>query len=102
MATAKPKRRDSKRKPEPACRSVEGWAVTVLLDAHAIVACESHGFIRDRADPDAWQRARMVAAETPFASASAQTSLQAIEDVMCSVGDTCPECEAGAFPKRSR
>jgi hypothetical protein len=48
--------------------------------------------MRDQTDPDAWKRARELALKYPFGRATAVESLQAIDDVMQSIGDTCPDC----------
>jgi len=37
----------------PAYRTLQGWAITVLTEAHAIRECEHHGWMQDRADPHA-------------------------------------------------
>jgi hypothetical protein len=42
----------------PGYRSVEGWAIGTLIEHGALVECEHHGHRRDRADPNAWTRAR--------------------------------------------
>jgi len=41
----------------PGFRTIEGWARSVLLEAGAIRECEEHGWMRDRADPHARERA---------------------------------------------
>jgi hypothetical protein len=41
----------------PAIRTLRGWAISVLQDAGAIRECEDHGWMRDRADPHARERA---------------------------------------------
>jgi hypothetical protein len=48
--------------------------------------------MRDQTDPDAWKRARELALKYPFRRATPAESLQAIDDVMRSIGDTCPDC----------
>jgi hypothetical protein len=48
---------------------------------------------RDQTDPDAWKRARELALKYPFRRATPAASLQAIDDVMQSIGDTCPDCK---------
>jgi hypothetical protein len=45
----------------PAFRTIEGWARSILLEAGAIRECEVHGWMRDRADPHAYERALLVA-----------------------------------------
>jgi hypothetical protein len=59
----------------PATRTIEGWARSVLLETGAIRECEEHGWMRDRADPHARDRAFLV---------------------LGSIGDTCPECPPDA------
>ena len=49
----------------PAFRTVEGWARSVLLDAGAIRECEEHGWMRDRSDPHARERALLAARQEP-------------------------------------
>ena len=44
----------------PAFRTIEGWARSVLLDAGAICECEEHGWMRDRSDPHARERALLL------------------------------------------
>ena len=41
----------------PAYRTLQGWALGTLIEQGAVVECEHHGHRRDRADPDAWNRA---------------------------------------------
>jgi hypothetical protein len=45
------------RERRPAIRTVRGWAIDVLQEAGAIRECEAHGWMQDRADPHAWERA---------------------------------------------
>ena len=40
-----------------AIRTPRGWAISVLLEAGAIRECEEHGWMMDRADPYARERA---------------------------------------------
>jgi hypothetical protein len=56
-----------------AYRTLEGWALGVLIEQQAVSECEHHGHRRDRADPDAWNRAREEAWRR-------------------SIGDSCPDC----------
>ena len=48
-----------------AIRTLRGWAISVLQDAGAIRECEDHGWMRDRADPHARERAFAIAREEP-------------------------------------
>jgi hypothetical protein len=45
----------------PAIRTLRGWAISVLQEAGAIRECEEHGWMQDRADPHARERAMLVA-----------------------------------------
>ena len=76
----------------PEYRTIDGWARSVLLEAGAIHECETHGWMRDRADPHARERAFIIARENPPPGISPADAVAAIEDVLNSVGDACPEC----------
>jgi hypothetical protein len=76
----------------PAFRSLRGWAIGHLLEAHAIKECHEHGHIRDWTDPEAWHHAREHAAANPYPGTSPREAVAALDDVMRSIGDTCPEC----------
>ena len=41
----------------PVYRTLQGWALGILIDQGAVVECDYHGHRIDRADPDAWNRA---------------------------------------------
>ncbi len=45
----------------PAIRTLQGWAIYVLLEAGAIRECEEHGWMTHRADPHAHERAIAIA-----------------------------------------
>ena len=64
----------------------------VLLEQHAVTECEHHGHRRDRSDPDAWNRAREEAWRNPFPGATPEACIAAMEDIMRSIGDSCPDC----------
>ena len=76
----------------PAYRTLEGWALGVLIDQQAVTECEHHGHRRDRADPDAWNRAREEAWRNPFPGATPEACITALEEIMRSIGDSCPDC----------
>jgi hypothetical protein len=78
----------------PAIRTLHGWAISVLKEAGAICECEEHGWMQDRADPHARERAFDVARRHPPAGVSSQAAAVAIAEVLDSMGDTCPECPA--------
>jgi len=73
-------------------RTLRGWAIGLLLETRAIKECEEHGHMQDRTDPDAWKRAREIASKYPFRGATPAEAVRALDDVMESIGDTCPEC----------
>lgn len=76
----------------PAIRTLRGWAINVLNEAGAIRECEEHGWMQDRADPHARERAFYMARQDPPADVSPQAAEAAIRDVLGSIGDSCPEC----------
>ncbi|RXH42720.1 hypothetical protein [Bradyrhizobium zhanjiangense] len=76
----------------PAIRTLRGWAINVLNEAGAIGECEEHGWMQDRADPHARERAFNIARQDPPADVSPQAAEAAIRDVLDSIGDSCPEC----------
>jgi hypothetical protein len=75
----------------PAFRTLGGWAIAVLLEAGAIRECEEHGWMKDRTDPHARNRAFDLAREEPPPGFSASAAVSAIAEVLESIGDTCPE-----------
>jgi hypothetical protein len=80
------------RERRPAFRTIEGWARGILLEAGAIRECETHGWMQDRADPHARERALLIAREEPPLGLSPEQAVTAVQDVLDSIGDTCPEC----------
>ncbi len=48
-----------------ATRTNRGWAISVLQEAGAILECEDHGWMRDRADPHARENAINIARDEP-------------------------------------
>jgi len=73
-------------------RTLRGWAIALLLETGAIGECVDYSYLCDATDPDAWRRARQIASSNPFKGASPAEAVAMIEDVMASIGDTCPEC----------
>jgi hypothetical protein len=73
-------------------RTLEGWALGTLIENHAVAECNEHGHRRDKADPEAWNHAREEAWRNPFPGRTPEECLRALEDVMRSIGDTCPDC----------
>lgn len=64
----------------------------MLVEAGAIRTCEEHGWIQDRADPYARDRALEIARQAPPAAVSPEAAAVAIAEVLDGIGDTCPEC----------
>jgi hypothetical protein len=75
-----------------AIRTLRGWAISVLSEAGAIRECEEHGWMQDRADPHARDRAFQIARTDPPAGVPSHVAAVAIFEVLDSIGDTCPEC----------
>lgn len=76
----------------PAIRTLRGWAISVLQEAGAIRECQEHGWMQDRADPHARDRAFAEARRDPPMGTSPDEARAAIVEVLGSIGDTCPEC----------
>jgi len=76
----------------PAIRTLHGWAISALKEACAIRECQEHGWMQDRGDPHARERAFEIAREYPPYGISAEAAAVAIAEVLDSIGDTCPEC----------
>ena len=74
-------------------RTVQGWALGTLIDQGAVTECDHHGHRKDRSDPDAWERAREEAWRHTFPGATPETCLKALDEVMGSIGETCPDCD---------
>ena len=81
------------RERRPAIRSFRGWAIAVLNEAHAIRECEHHGWMQERADPHARERAFAIARNDPPQGVSPDAAAAEVRDVLNSIGDTCPECQ---------
>jgi hypothetical protein len=77
----------------PEFRSLEGWAIGVLLEAGAIRECEDHSYMKDRSDPHARVAAFRIASEHPFPGKSREEAASALNDLLGSIGDTCPACK---------
>jgi hypothetical protein len=76
----------------PAIRTLRGWAISVLQEAGAIRECEEHGWMQDRADPHARERALAAARRDPPDGVPPEAAAVSLEEVLDSIGDTCPEC----------
>jgi len=80
------------RERRPAVRTLRGWAITLLREAGAIRECDEHGWMQDRADPHARERALHMARRDPPPGVSPDSAAAEVRDVLDSIGDTCPEC----------
>jgi len=58
---------------------------------------EEHGWMKDRAEPHARDRAYDIARRDPPAGVSPDEATDAITELLDSVGDTCPECPSKDF-----
>lgn len=76
----------------PATRTPRGWAISVLQEARAIHQCEYHGWAKDGADPHARQHALDIARQDPPPGLSPDAAVAEVQEVLDSIGDTCPEC----------
>jgi hypothetical protein len=82
----------------PAIRTLRGWAINVLLQAGAVRECEEHGWMQDRTDPHARDHAIDIARHAPPPGLSADAAANEVQDVLESIGDTCPECTPADKP----
>lgn len=80
------------KKRRPAFRTLNGWAISVLNEAGAIRECEDHGWMQDRADPHARERALETARHEPPPGISPDHAQAEVLSVLDSICDTCPEC----------
>ena len=80
------------KQPRPAIRTLHGWAISVLHDSGAISECEYHGWMQERADPHARDRAVEMARQDPPPGLSPDAAAAQVQEVLESIGDTCPEC----------
>jgi len=72
------------RERRPAIRTMRGWAIDVLQEAGAIRECEEHGWMQDRADPHARERAFDIARGDPPAGVSPDAAAaERVSERMC-------------------
>ena len=71
----------------PAYRTLQGWALGVLVDQQAVTECDHYGHRRDRSN-----RAREEAWRNPFPGATPEACIAALDKIMRSIGDSCPDC----------
>ena len=87
-----------KKKPRSPIRTLEGWAISVLLEAGAIRECEEHGWMKDRTDPHARELAFDIARQDPPRGVSPQAASVVLSEVLDSIGDSCPDCPPSEWP----
>jgi hypothetical protein len=75
-----------------ATRTLRGWAISVLKEVGAVRECEEHGWMQDRTDPHARERAIDIARSDPPPGLSPDAAAAEVREVLDSIGDTCPEC----------
>jgi hypothetical protein len=80
------------RKQKSAIRTHRGWAISVLQEVGAVQECEAHGWMQDRTDPHARERAVDVARSDPPPGLSPDAAAAEVSEVLDSIGGTCPEC----------
>jgi len=76
----------------PVTRTLRGWAISALQEAGAIRDCEEHGWMQDRADPHARERAFDIARQDSPTGFSPEEAVAEVRHVLDSMGDSCPEC----------
>jgi hypothetical protein len=76
----------------PAIRSLRGWAISALQEAGAIRECEEHGWMKDRANPHARERAFDIARHDPPPGVSPDAAVAEVREVLDSIGNLCREC----------
>jgi hypothetical protein len=81
------------RVPRAGYRTLEGWALGTLIENRAVTECDDHGHRRDKADPDALNHAREEAWRNPFPGQTPEAGLLALDEIMQSIGDSCPNCD---------
>ena len=69
----------------PAIRTLRGWAISVLREAGAIRECEEHGWMKDRADPHARERAIDIARRDPPPGFAPEAAAAEIREVLDSI-----------------
>jgi hypothetical protein len=90
--TAATHRKARSRPARPAYLTLHGWALGTLVDHGAVLECEHHGHRLDRADPEAWNRAREEAWRNPFPGSTPEACIEAMDAIRPGLGDTCPDC----------
>lgn len=74
----------------PDFRTMDRWAIGLLLEVGAIHECDQHGWAKDRMDPHAREEARRLAREEPPAGLSPQEAVNAVRQALESGGGRMP------------
>ena len=74
----------------PSIQTLRGWAVSVLQEAGTVRECETHGWMRDKADPHARDRAFDVARRDPPPGVSSEDAVVAIAEVLDGTATPAP------------
>jgi hypothetical protein len=75
------------RERRPAIRTLRGWAISMLVEAGAIRECEEHGWMQDRGDPHARERAFHIARRDPPPGVSPEKAAGAVRAALEAIGD---------------
>ncbi|MBV9559609.1 MAG: hypothetical protein JOY90_03985 [Bradyrhizobium sp.] len=76
----------------PAIRTLRGWAISVLREVGAIIECDEHGWMQNRTDPHARERALDIARQDPPPGFSADEAVAEMREILDCIDDSCPEC----------
>lgn len=75
-------------------QDLRGWAIFVLREPGAVRECEEYGWMQDRGDPHARERALVTARHDPLPGVSPNEAVAEVREVMDLIGDSCPECSS--------
>jgi hypothetical protein len=78
-------------RPKPV-QTLQGWAISILVEEGVIRECEEHGWMKEYGDPHARERALDLASSDPPAGCSPEQAIAVLLEALDSIGDQCPEC----------
>ena len=76
----------------PDFKTIDRWAIRILLETGAIHECDEHGWAKDRTDAHARDEALRHARDEPLPGLSEEEAVGAVCGVLDAIGDACPEC----------